>query len=212
MNLTPPTDNLYKFLAISGILLVGLGLLNPGVMYVEHTERLKERDDIIVDVYRAQQESHRLLDRANRRRALVDSLTESGQFSYDVQENYTDAAEALEEGNVEYAVQTERLRLANERIELWLRLGVFGPGFYIWIAQILLGLLVALVGFILWYRRLQRYADLDVKKGHEKPRLIVESVGGSSTETPASSKASGAPALGSTPSLDEIGGVPPSSA
>lgn len=120
---TPPTDNLYKFLAISGLVLLicaGFGLF----LEVQRWEKLKYED--------------------MRREYL------------------TNASEKTLMENQLLDLEGKQILRSNVALQ-----GLASVG-------MLLGMLVAVAGFVLWYWKAQQYQDQIVVLEFEKARLELE--------------------------------------
>jgi hypothetical protein len=158
----PPTDNLYKFLAIFGLLVSAFSVYVPLLRYVEFN-RLSHRADaiygpMIEPAKILAEESHVELECA----IYQAYLREKKQPSTPDPCPKVAAAKAR---SVPARAEVERLKmqvspLEVERNSLWQEYVLF---LYIGIGGFCAGVAMCIAGFWLWYIRLQQYLDAAVK-------------------------------------------------
>ena len=145
-SIRPPTDSLYKFVAISGLVLVVVAVVVWLQTWQDYTAAVIDAVDPMSDA----------------KRAVIDNY-----------EALTSAAEPDEEQRQERIRQTGRraeeaerraqnalmkVKVANARYDRFQTLGT---------VLCIVGFAAMILGFILWYRRIQRYQDRIIKKQAE---------------------------------------------
>ncbi len=139
-----PTDNMYKFLAISGVLLCIACLFAS--IYAQDTYD-KRTINILELVTESQQRTQEL------RKDL--SSTDGSQASLEQIKGRVD----IEESRVQtLEVRSQQLQVAKENATKAIQRLLY------------LGLLASLSGFILWYIKLQRYEDTSIRSQNKKPK------------------------------------------
>lgn len=158
----PPTDNLYKFLAIFGLLVTTFSIYVPLLRYIEFN-RLSLRTDA---VYSPMLDPLRVLDdeaKAEAECAIYQAYVRDKQRP-SMADPCPKVADARAKG-VPARIAVERLQaqvapLEIERKSVWQEYVLF---LYIGIGGVVFGVLMCVSGFWLWYVRLQRYLDAAVK-------------------------------------------------
>ena len=157
---TLPTDNLYKFMALAGLALYGLGFFYPS-HYMEQT--LREQANVSAVLSKAEVkggEARRsgedaksaalAVDAALRRRESDKVLTRLAQQFSEVQRRHAAVVDEL--GLL--LREADSLRILNEtskaRAESLVKVGNLVVPF---------GAVVSILGFALWYVRVQRFQD-----------------------------------------------------
>jgi hypothetical protein len=191
--LKPPTDTLYKFLAVLGLVFFIASLVAPTYLAKQVNEQeidlLKDLDVLLIEAKEWQEalketarlgsknrEAHKELDEtihnfiigkvheADVKRAL--DLTSAIDTEYDTK---IDAVrKTLVEWQKQYANIDYKKRIVENSDYAARRLvniSTFG---------LVAGLLMSITGFSLWYRRAQRYEDLVLKKKTEEPSRIIQ--------------------------------------
>ncbi len=143
-----PTDNLYKFLAISGLVIIITCLYLPykqireiDLKYIElksETQLLEEKNYIL-----------------NVKKKLVEDIKSS--TSEDALKILNERAELLQEAPIISKRWEQLIYLNNEKKELR-KITNVGLGF---------GVIITFIGFFQWYRRLQKYQDILMKREAE---------------------------------------------
>ena len=158
----PPTDNLYKFLAIFGLLVGAFSVYVPLLRYVEFN-RLSHRTNAI---YGPMIEPLKILD--DEARAELECAIYQAYIRDKQQPPKLDPCPMVSAAKAKSAparAELERLRaqvapLEVERSSLWQEYILF---LYVGIAGFIAGVAMCIAGFWLWYIRLQRYLDAAVK-------------------------------------------------
>lgn len=140
-----PTDNLYKFLALSGLLILAISLFYP---QHKKTELLLKRNDISVEERKLQHK----IDALSKRLAKLDkngiSLSEAdvekirGQF------------ELLSDRKDEIEGKKAAQKILEDELAYYSDFKFYGIG---------IGLFIAILGFICWYIFVQRPNDIRPK-------------------------------------------------
>jgi hypothetical protein len=151
--LTPPTDNLYKFAALTGLVLLIGGLLYP----VMELQGLVAKQS---EVIRATRIASRVREDPQRVRVASATQTSAPATSPDV-------AVGLEGDDV--IVKTEEYKFLVAEAKYYQRLGQ---------ASVVVGLLVSFGGFTLWYRRHQSIQDLLLQEQLREIRAKTSSASG----------------------------------
>lgn len=174
---TPPTDNLYKFLALTGLVFIAVGLAIPAVFFrqtgMEYLAQLRGSQELEVQEeftnQRLETLKHREQEAIGRRTILqkrLDGLNStSNSAEVDKLEGLVKEAnreiESIADSSKELSlnlalkraqVNSEETVSVNQRRDSRVLLGIGAIAF-------LLGLLLSVLGFVLWYRRLQRFQD-----------------------------------------------------
>ena len=150
MNLpTPPTDNLYKFVALAGLALLIFSIVYPLKLIDDLELRLVDtemrRDMLLVDIS--------ALERA------ADRLTATRVQNPAVTEQWTEIRKTLEKTHIENRSEEERFKILLKQIRgklIWLAVGT-GVGY-----------ILAHRGFYLWYHRVQKPLDELARNRNEK--------------------------------------------
>lgn len=139
LNMKPPTDNIYKFMAITGLLLIILGITYP----------YKELNKNIAEIYKLNSQANLIL--------------------LDKKELFYSKQLSEQEYNAKLRQYNEKLIKLNEDQ------GIFnahknqtGLSIIIGLCGVVIGFLLALLGFILWYKKLQKYLDVIIKTKSER--------------------------------------------
>ena len=142
-----PTDNLYKFMAISGIILIVAGFILPSYPLIELT----------VETDRLSVEAAGLSAKWDTYIGFLEIEVEKVKSGQDLppEINLEDVLEAVEI-SAQVSTKVEHMEYYNGIMRDLLKLGC---------ALIFAGILVATWGFRLWYTRLQKYQDEAIRKG-----------------------------------------------
>lgn len=138
---SPPTDNLYKFLALAGIL-VAVGSY--------------------IFVYLQADRSQELLIELKQGAALIHAETEIARLRSLLNDPNERRSKHLEEA-YETAVR-EGARLTKVEEELAFLLAWKNRYMIALVAGLVVGAALSAVGFVLWYRRVQKYQDLILRR------------------------------------------------
>jgi hypothetical protein len=136
--LKPPTDNLYKFIAISGLLIFLASFVFPQILYKEYAIKYAEIEgDLSV---------------LERQIETLNSITESDDARSKKEDNVEIKRRRAEfDKGLEEVLRKRELRVAlSNYARRWEIFGYIGMSF---------GLVMMVSGFYFWYSRLQKYED-----------------------------------------------------
>ncbi|PAK91743.1 hypothetical protein B8X02_11865 [Stenotrophomonas rhizophila] len=134
-----PTDNLYKFAALAGLLLIVLGLAYPSSKIFE-IELYQNEIDTDIALAEARAEAFR---------RLSDRLTERSPVTREQADQFEVARDAGFEGTAQIREKSKRARILLDQALFY---------FYVGIALLVFGAILSVWGFSNWLR-LQRAAD-----------------------------------------------------
>ena len=167
-----PTDNLYKFLAIFGLLVAAFSVYVPLLRYVEFI-RVSHRVDAI---YGPMIESLRAID--DEARARLECAIYKAYLLEKKQPPTPDPCSdvvVVKDKTASARTELERQKaqvapLEVERNSLWQEYVLF---LYVGIGGLLTGVAMCIAGFGLWYVRLQKYLDAAVRaEASPKPSTV----------------------------------------
>ena len=146
--INPPTDNLYKFIAISGVVIL---ILSVGFPFSMATNLLIKEAEITGDYIK-------LLDESK----FED--VPGALFTGDPKKS----KEHIDYLNKQTKERNRHLRVVEQK-ERILKILKQEIKFYTWVGFVggTLGLAVSLCGFYLWYSRVQKYEDINLKNRTE---------------------------------------------
>ncbi len=179
----PPTDNLYKFMAVSGIVLIIAGFFVPPVFFLqagmEYLTQLRGSDELKVQRKftaerletlklrgdRAKEELKRLGElKVPSNSAEADKLESRKKEAEHEIESIEDASHELSLNLALKQAQTDYEEMVSFNRRLSARMFVLGG----WIVG-LMGFFFSFIGFRRWYKRLQKFQDrLVAKEAEEK--------------------------------------------
>lgn len=153
-----PTDSLYKFVALSGLAVVLISLYYPA----EQVRELQiQQIDIEASVANIEYENLILKQKAAFLEKQIDQADDD-EVSRDLHEERYQAELALNQKLNTAKASTEKLKILRSDCELYVALS--------W-ARLLIGLAMSIIGFCLWYFRVQRH--LDQKLRNEATRKVT---------------------------------------
>jgi TolA-binding protein len=181
MDITPPTDNLYKFIAVGGLVLFGVCLIVPWVVFrdtgMEFLAQHGGQNELKVLQEYTKARSQTLELRKNELQKRLDKLkSASNPAEVDKLEGQIKEAsrevESIEDASYELnfnlalkeaQIQNEKTINVNHSIDsrqfLWVGWSVA-----------LVSFVFSILGFVFWYRRFQRYQDLKVASEAEEAK------------------------------------------
>jgi len=177
---TPPTDNLYKFIAIAGMLLMAFSALYPLYYIDSKQEQLLKWDTEekmkTLDLTTASENIPDLTAEASLLNAKAKDLLKEGKIDEAAQDalqahtlyqrntaQLRDSSNAMQKQILEYGLQAKFLDIATRDVKTL---------FYFCIAGMFVGLAMTLIGFDLWYYKVQRYQDYILKNSATKEGYI----------------------------------------
>ena len=137
----PPTDSLYKFMAVSGLLILGFFVIWPEL-------RLYELGQQTVQVVGEVNILHREVDH------LQEDMVRLGK-NKSVPEILIEKRRLLEIKLEQIGTKGELLELATTDMRRMIRVLYMGVVF---------GLILSFLGFILWYRKVQMWQDIAIRR------------------------------------------------
>ena len=140
-----PTDNLYKFLALSGLVLFVISFVFPRSLV----------DELELKTVETQTEVNLLVREVSALNKDVDVAAAKPNLSDEALEKLSERRDQLNEKAIRLEGQKERQKTLLKQLRYAVDLSLFGS---------ILGYLIAHVGFWLWYTRVQRLADLLARK------------------------------------------------
>ena len=167
-NMQPPTDNLYKFVAIFGLVISAFSVYVPQLRYMEFN-RLSQKVDAI---YRPMLEPLMALD--DEARIELSCAIHQAYVRDKQQPPKSDRCPMVAEIKAKAAlakVEVERLRaqaipIEVDRRSLWQEYVLF---LYVGVGGLFVGIAMGIGGFWLWYIRLQKYLDATLKNQASPP-------------------------------------------
>ena len=184
--LKPPTDTLYKFLAILGLLFFISSLIAPvylskqiGEQQIEHLRDLEllmldaknkfAVSDRLREITEEQQESYKRLEKAsydflNRDigerefKYILDGVRSASTKYYQQSPTYNDQLLEWNKESLQVEYKANLFKNSSRAARLLVNVSFLG---------LLAGLIMSIFGFILWYRRTQKFEDLILKKKAE---------------------------------------------
>lgn len=139
----PATDNLYKFLAMSGVALASLSLAYP-------TQLVNELEIQVVELKAQRSKLEIKNDLLRRQMKLVDSGQINGKTSSAEVATMLKAEAELKSNESDFTASTEKTKLLIAQAHFFNTLGLFGS---------VTGLCMAALGFFRWYKKVQLPAD-----------------------------------------------------
>lgn len=177
---TPPTDNLYKFVALSGIVLIVAGLTIPPVFFhqtgMEYLAQLHDSKEFevqekfvnerlpILDGRKEQvlNQKDNLQQRLDRLKSASPS-TEVDKVEGQIKEANHEI-EKIEDSSHELTLNLElkRAQIKYEETVSANRLSLSRLFLMLGFGAVIFGICISILGFTLWYKKLQRYQDRKV--------------------------------------------------
>jgi len=179
--LTPPTDNLYKFIAITGLLFIFASIFYPTFLNIQINERIleSEKDIEIATIERTklERESNDIERKANDMQKKVEGFKQnpSNVFAKQLEaemkdleqlqkqtKEFTDVATELQKRNIEIEYKNKITKFYNNYLELALNAAQVG---------MTIGLILTFLGFTLWFFKVQKHQDLVLLKEAEQKQI-----------------------------------------
>ena len=160
--ISPPTDSLYKFLAISGLVTVGWSVAFPWDKHLEYELKVAE---VKAEVQKSKLKVERL---DSQYKSLLD---EESKLQAERSEQDRKLKLAAIEGRKQklYIEMLEAQQPVDERVEALKVLQDALRSYYLMgLVSTIAGLILAVAGFFLWYGRVQRYVDVKLRQDTEK--------------------------------------------
>jgi hypothetical protein len=156
--LTPPTDSLYKFLAIAGLVMVMWGAAFPwNKAYETRLEGAQLRAEITAVGERAKQLQGQYYELTKELQRLETSTTDDAK-KHTLRVEKRDLFIKLLDAQHPIDFGLEKIEVIEEANKTYERIG--------WVS-VSLGIILTLAGFFGWYYKIQQYLDRDMKKEPE---------------------------------------------
>jgi hypothetical protein len=147
---TPPTDNLYKFTALSGVVILGFSVFYP---LSEMRTLAISQSDILSEQLSLNEDLKRTIKEINERKELV-GLVPIEKLQSDLNEMKKLLDKKRQEANL-LKLKKERLTVSQRFLEIYLALSVIGT---------IVGLGLSCFGFFFWYKRVQIFQDMQIRR------------------------------------------------
>jgi hypothetical protein len=163
-SLTPPTDSLYKFIAISGVAIVLVSFYTLTSAPREFQQRGR---DVALKEAQVRAELENMSNRVVRfEQRLDNALADTNAMPAEAKQAWREGLESLitdaySLNQQVYAISVQLdFRDKDEAIvKESVRRSYYGAA---------VGLVIGIIGFALWYRRIQRYQDAALRKAHQR--------------------------------------------
>jgi Ca2+/Na+ antiporter len=164
----PPTDNLYKFIAISGILLVLYNLIFTSQFLINnHVQAQKISNELdIVEI--EQNHLHEDILYLKKKVSILSENLEkkSVEESSEELKEFSTLNAKLKTKNREIEIKIKEMENKNKLLKDRVKFGIFL--IIIGLITFIVGIYLTYRGFYLWYHRLQKYQDTLIKKKSKK--------------------------------------------
>lgn len=154
IGVNPPTDNLYKFIAIAGIALSALCVVQINSLHrqsIEVNRLFFQASDLSVDKQVGFLRRHHEIE--NKTEDVSDQLSESVVSELESEARILEFELSMADANYENAVAVHDGQMKALEIKRFFS-----------IVFIIIGLIVSFLGFVLWYFKVQRHLDREVKQ------------------------------------------------
>ena len=174
--LSPPTDNLYKFLAIGGLLLTAFSIIYPFLLVDRERERLitLDHEDALMTIAQNRWKEDDKIEAQNLKfdneYIKVEGTNLPKQVGLDIirLEENNDAVMRAETAKVDEIVANDRYTGNLEKHHAFKGMAIS----VICICTAALGMWLTIYGFAMWYFRVQQYQDFLLKSEAERKGYI----------------------------------------
>lgn len=152
--ITPPTDSLYKFMAIFGLVILGWGIVFPWQKSYDYKLKIVELKSTI-------DRSKNKVEHINQSYNLL--VMERKRIEQDVSSSESSLKKAAIDNKKQqlYIELLESQQPVDEKIEI---MGVLTEALFIYklmgFVSIIIGLLLTMAGFWFWYAKIQKHIDM----------------------------------------------------
>jgi len=154
--LTPPTDSLYKFIAISGLVAIGFSVAYPWNKHIEYELKVAE---VQAEIDKSQLKVDQLKDLFDSLREQESKLPTRDRDQLDMlKEKEKNVVSQMREAQLPVDERRRALRNLNEALRSYYLMGL---------VSLITGALLATTGFWLWYLRVQRFVDSKMRNDAE---------------------------------------------
>ncbi len=161
--MTPPTDSIYKFLAISGLVLIIWGLSFPETkkyeLAIDSEElyvRIEGYEDLMDKISMRTRELVGQIEKLEEKQKSGGSLPELDKAKSELQKELYAIDIRLAEAKLNHDIDKASNEIMQKAVVKLTKIGNWS----FWA-----GLFLVLTGFVAWYIKLQRFIDLNVKEG-----------------------------------------------
>ena len=167
-----PTDNLYKFMAIFGMLLIILPFLvfptiqNYKYRIIDLTTKAALKDNELKELEKIVKQVEDKTSQLNKEEHIKNYENEfdvnKSREVNEVEKTVKDVFKKIEIGEI------ESINLNNELKKVVADFNYFAILIYIIKVFPIIGFIISIIGFYLWYNKNQKYLDIIIKKESEK--------------------------------------------
>ena len=167
-----PTDNLYKFMAIFGMLLIILPFLvfptiqNYKYRIIDLTTKAALKDNELKELEKIVKQVEDKTSQLNKEEHIKNYENEfdvnKSREVNEVEKTVKDVFKKIEIGEI------ESINLNNELKKVVADFNYFAILIYIIKVFPIIGFIIRIIGFFLWYNKNQKYLDIIIKKESEK--------------------------------------------
>ena len=167
-----PTDNLYKFMAIFGMLLIVLPFLvfptiqNYKYRIIDLTTKAALKDNELKELEKIVKQVEDKTSQLNKEEHIKNYENEfdvnKSREVNEVEKTVKDVFKKIEIGEI------ESINLNNELKKVVADFNYFAILIYIIKVFPIIGFIISIIGFYLWYNKNQKYLDIIIKKESEK--------------------------------------------
>lgn len=167
-----PTDNLYKFMAIFGMLLIILPFLvfptiqNYKYRIIDLTTKAALKDNELKELEKIVKQVEDKTSQLNKEEHIKNYENEfdvnKSREVNEVEKTVKDIFKKIEIGEI------ESINLNNELKKVVADFNYFAILIYIIKVFPIIGFIISIIGFYLWYNKNQKYLDIIIKKESEK--------------------------------------------
>ena len=167
-----PTDNLYKFMAIFGMLLIILPFLvfptiqNYKYRIIDLTTKAALKDNELKELEKIVKQVEDKTSQLNKEEHIKNYENEfdvnKSREVNEVEKTVKDVFKKIEIGEI------ESINLNNELKKIVADFNYFAILIYIIKVFPIIGFIISIIGFYLWYNKNQKYLDIIIKKESEK--------------------------------------------
>ncbi|HKI49468.1 MAG TPA: hypothetical protein VKA69_09070 [Desulfobacteria bacterium] len=180
--LSLPTDNLYKFIALSGLAIIFLSFIPFKNNYENKIEKIqlsgdlkileaeiysyKNRTSIITEIMKLTQSDIKKLEMQRKKLEFMDAKSFSKHVQFEEQMNEFsnhlfdltikehEYLLKIQTHSIELETKTNKIESISNRIKILLLISTIG---------FIIGTLLSIFGFVLWYMKCQKYLDRSVQ-------------------------------------------------
>lgn len=154
--ITPPTDSLYKFVAIAGVIMILWGSAFPWNKAYELKLQAVELDGRIQSVSQKAEQLKLQYDKLTSERKALDPKSEDYEIKKEaIKSKKMDLYIQMLESQNPTDIDIQKLKVMHEAQVVYNRVG--------W-TSLLCGIVFVIFGFAAWYVKIQRHLDMEVSR------------------------------------------------